>query len=72
MYVQGRQVTITESKFQSLCNKYEEFTLMAYCGQWYKMEKKLLNTQIGGPDLFDEIRKAKMLDSEDKRAFAPR
>ena len=48
---------ITKSEFQS---------------PGHNMEKELVEMQIGGLDLFDERSDAKMLHSEDKRAFALR
>ena len=45
---------------------------MAQCGLWHKIDKKLVDIQNGGPDLFDELREAKLLHREDKRAHALR
>ena len=45
---------------------------MDQCGLWYKMDKKLVDIQNGGPDLFDELREAKLLHREDKHARALR
>ena len=50
-------VPITKSEFQS---------------PGHNMEKELVEMQNGGLDLFGELRDAKMLHSEDKRAFALR
>ena len=50
---------ISKSEFQSLCGLHDEGTFSAQCGRWHIMEKKLVDIQNGGQDLFDEI-------SEDK------
>ena len=70
--MQGMRVPITKGEFQSLNDLHDEGTFMAQCGQWHKMENKLVDIQNGGLDLFDEISAAKMLHNEDKRAFALR
>ena len=70
--VQGRRIPITNVEFQSLCYLHKEGTFMAQCGLWHKMDKKLVDIQNGGPDLFDELREAKLLHREDKRAHASR
>ena len=51
---------------------HDEGTFMAQCGQWHKMDKKLVEIQNGGPDLFDDKSKARMLHKEDKPVFALR
>ena len=65
----GGPVPCTKSEFQSLCDLDDEGTFMAQCGRWHKTEKKLVDTQKGGLDLFVEISEAKMLHRADRRAF---
>ena len=67
VYVQGRWVPITAREVHSFCNFHDEGTFMAQCGLWDKMDKKLVDTQNDGPDLFDEISEATMLHKGDKR-----
>ena len=66
--MQGRRVPITKMNF----DLHDEGTFMAQCGRWHKMEKKLVDIQNGGPDLFFGVSEAAMIHDEDKRAFALR
>ena len=68
--VHGTRVPITKSEYQSLCDLHDEGTFMATFGLWHKTEKKWVNFQNGGPDLFDETCDAKLLHEGDIRAFA--
>ena len=45
----GGEFRSEKSEFQSLCDLHVEGAFMAQCGQWHKMEKKLVEIQMEDP-----------------------
>ena len=44
---------------------------MAQCGLWHRMEKKIISSQNGESDIYDETSEARMSCKEDKCAHCP-
>ena len=69
VYVTGSRVSITKKEFESRSEVYEEGTVMAQCGLWHRMEKKIIAVQNGEQKEHDEINDTKMRHARDNRAF---